>query len=606
MQPAAGTAQNFINVETVDLTTRGITIPADRVGMVVAQPFISLSDTEPFRCEPAAKADQLKILTDTLQISMGNTHGAPKTHFTVFPEYCIPGLDGINQIQNVLESGDWPSATVVIGGTDALSKDEFTTLAGRPNTHLDTTHNSPDRMNENEWVNCGITWVKGQDGKVETWLQPKLHPAWEEMNISYQSMFRGQSIYVFKGTLANEAPYRFGTLVCFDWIATVGTQKICARILDDLHQQANGHQLPFSWLFVIQRNPKPSHNTFLKQVEMFFDETQFPNARRDRACLIFANNAGRVSPGRIDKFGGCSVVLSPQSLFMKPDCALTYSNGGKRFRDGSDLLNPYKDVFFRERGACIHSFIQVNPGSLVAGAAGRELPVEDARVYPFSGPADPRTPSAPVAASVKWLNDELDDLPSLAKAYSTLPLAQEVAPRHEENVGALRALKAQGAAHSVRLASQGSTAKNADEWDQIEREALEHLVSTLDLVSLSGTTPTISADPAHATLEFAGDLIDIAAVRGDTHEACIEHSKRIIPLSRRKVLLVSRDRDNNDWTRKFGSFLEPETGQLGQEKKITDPASGTWHVGYRNLLSIYQNSKDLNEAKGAINGQLAA
>src|SRR5262249_49983032 len=156
----------------------------------------------------------------------------------------------------------------------------FATLANRPNTHLDITHNSPARMNENEWVNCGITWVKGQDGKVETWLQPKLHPAWEEMNISYQSMFRGQSIYVFKGALANQAPYRFGTLVCFDWIATVGTQKICARILDDLHQQANGHQLPISWLFVIQRNPKPSHNTFLKQVETFFDETQFPNARR--------------------------------------------------------------------------------------------------------------------------------------------------------------------------------------------------------------------------------------------------------------------------------------------------------------------------------------
>src|SRR5262249_18633098 len=149
-----------------------------------------------------------------------------------------------------------------------------------------------------QWVNCAITWVKSANGHLERWIQPKLYPAWEEMNISHQHMFRGSSVYVFKGLLANNAPYRFGTLVCFDWIATIGIQTPAQWILADLQQQAAGHQLPLSWLFVIQRNKKPSHDTFLNAVSVFFNQTQFPNALRERACLVFANSAGKRAPGR--------------------------------------------------------------------------------------------------------------------------------------------------------------------------------------------------------------------------------------------------------------------------------------------------------------------
>ena len=42
--------QPLINVETVDLSARNFQLPADRVGMVIAQPFLSLTDVEPYRC----------------------------------------------------------------------------------------------------------------------------------------------------------------------------------------------------------------------------------------------------------------------------------------------------------------------------------------------------------------------------------------------------------------------------------------------------------------------------------------------------------------------------------------------------------------------------
>lgn len=577
--------------------------------MVIAQPHLpmtSLSAAEPYQCTEDAKPRQLAVLTETLAVSRALRHGAPKTHFTIFPEYSIPGLEGVGLIDNALRAGDWANGTIVIGGTDALTHAQYVELLQGDATHVDVARNGGDQVGPDRWVNCAITWVKSDDGTLERWIQPKLHPAWEEMNISHQHMFCGSSVYVFKGRLENGAPFRFGTLVCFDWIATVGTRMPFQWILSDLHQQADGNQLPLSWLFIIQRNKKPSHDTFLNGVSSFFNQTEFPNALRDRACLVFANAAGKAAPGRTGEFGGCSVVLSPQSLFEQPTCAPTFSSGGRRFRDGSNLLFNYKDVVFRERGACIHSFAQINPGSLVAGPAGRSVAVEHAHVCPILGTLEPRAPAAAVPASVKWLNDELDELPSLSVAYHAVSLAAQADAAHHTNVTALRSISPQSMTHAIKLAAQESTVTHADEWEATESEALRHLVHTLDILGVGFPPPTVSADPAHATVLINNELVDLLAIRGASHEACIEHSKAFLPNPQRQVLLVSRDHDNTAWQPRFGSFLQPVTPQPGQERNITDPSSGTLHLGYQNLLELFRGSATVAALAGGINADLAA
>lgn len=595
----------MIHIETIDLTPRDITLPSDRVGMVIAQPHLALTPDAPYLCRETAKAAQLAVLTKTLAVARDVPHGAPKTHFTIFPEYSIPGPEGIALIQSALEAGDWPERTIVIGGTDALSKAQFVSLAAEPRTYLNTNHNPLPRIAENDWINCGIIWTKAADGTVERWLQPKLFPAWPEQNVTYQGMFQGDSIFTFKGSFDDHTQYHFSSVVCFDWVGKLNNRPAWRWVLDDLQQQVTPNQMSLSWFFVIQCNPKPSHASFLTEVGSFFDQTTVPNVRRDRTCLVFANSAGRAAPGRVTDFGGTSLIFAPQAQFADPFCHATFSNGGQRFRESAQLA-PYRDVYFRERGACIHSFAQVNPASLHAGAAGRRLPVEHPFVFPLNGAVDPRVPAQVVPASVKWLNDELDASKSLSFQYPAAVLAGQADTEHQHSVSALRAIPDRSVTHTVKLAAQQSNAPHADDWDRTEADAVEHLVHTLDIIGLGFPHPIVGADPAHATAIMNGQMVDILAIRGETHERCVEHSQAFVPSPRRQFLLVSRDRDNTPWRRKFGSIMETEPQQLGQERRFADPMGGSLHLGYEKLLDIFRTAATPAVVQGAINAELAA
>jgi hypothetical protein len=260
-------------------------------------------------------------------------------------------------------------------------------------------------------------------------------------------------------------------------------------------------------------------------------------------------------------------------------------------------------VVFRERGACIHSFLQINPASLVAGPAGRTLPVENAFVFPLGGRNDPRTPGASVAAGVKWLNDELDHIPSLSRSYPDVPLAGASDTTHDQTIGNLRVLSPQATVQTVTLASQQSKTTHEDQWDQIECHAVEHVVHTLDILSIGSDPPIVGGNPTHATIKLNEQTVDLIAIRGESHEACLKHG--LTSLSRRQCLLVSRDNDNNHWPKRLGSILQTTTPRLGQEVDITDPASGLLHLGYRNLLDVFQRTTAIAAVPGAIDAELS-
>ena len=601
----------MVHVEFVNLSERDIKFPRDRVRMVVAQPYLprdSFTEEEPYQFVQGAKQRQLAVLGETLTVARLSHHSGLETHFTIIPEYGIPGLEGVSVLEEGLRSEDWPAGSVLIGGTDGLTRDQYEELLQGDGTHVDAIYNGPDQVGGDQWVNCAITWVKSADGKLERWIQPKLHPAWEEQNTLHQHMFRGRSIYMFKGQRDNDAHFLFGTLVCFDWVAHIKDRRPFQWILANIHQRAGDGQLPLTWLFVIQRNRRPSHHTFLSSIEPFFNQLESPNADRHNACLVFANTAGKDVPGRAEKFGACSIVLSPQALFMEPKSHPTFSNGGRQFRDGSDAVRACacKDVFFRERGACIHSFEQINPGSVVAGAAGCTIAVENAAVFPISGVPESRAPGTPVPAAIKWLNDALDEVHSPPDRYN-LALAAAIDDSHCRTVEALRDLPSKDATHAVKLSAQESTTNNPDDWDKNEMDGVQHVVDTLDIVGVEPALRTIGVESVHAATVINGQQVDVVAICGTSHEKCFEHWKsQLLRNQRRQLLLVSRDTDNMCWDRKFTSILEPVAPQLGDERKFTDPAGGLLHIGYQNLLSIFKGAIVAADIAKGINAELTA
>ena len=261
-------------------------------------------------------------------------------------------------------------------------------------------------------------------------------------------------------------------------------------------------------------------------------------------------------------------------------------------------------MFFRERGACIHAFDQLNPSSVLPTAAGRTFAVENAAVFPISGAPEPRAPEAPVPAPIKWLNDALDEVLSLLPQYNSA-LANAISDAHDRTVTALRILKSTDVTHTVTLATPESS-DNPDDWDDIAMAGLQHIVNTVDIVSVGADLGTIGIDQVHATIVLGGQQIDIVAIHGSSHEACVQHLHSMrFRNQRRHLLLVSRDPDNRNWYPKYASFLDQEAPKIDSDREFTDPMRASFHIGYQNLLSIFEQATSTNQIVEAINAELS-
>lgn len=90
----------MVQIKEVQLN---ITLPDDAVGVVVMQPFVELGVEEPFRWRNDKKTKQIERIIRTLEIAKQADHGCEKTYFTIFPEYSIPGLEGLRRYKKFLK-----------------------------------------------------------------------------------------------------------------------------------------------------------------------------------------------------------------------------------------------------------------------------------------------------------------------------------------------------------------------------------------------------------------------------------------------------------------------------------------------------------------------
>ena len=603
----------MVAIVEIDLGAIGVHFPRGEVAMVVAQPFVDIEadfiHEEPFTWTEQSKARALECIDATLAVSLKAPQGAGKTHFTVFPECMLPGLEGADRVTQAMHAEAWPIGTVVIGGIDGLTRDQFVELVQRPNTKHDAVNNPLDLIHDDHWVNCSVTWAKLPTGEVHSWVQPKLSPARIELDVTYMSMYQGRSIYVFKGRYSNvTAWYRFATLLCFDWIAKTEAKRVWEWLLEGLTAVAgtDGGQIPLTWLFVAQCNAAPSHASFMGQVPPFFEPDNYPQVNRDETCLVMANVAGKAEPGRAARFGQSAVIVMP-NRFSVPDCMPTYCNGG---RPGAPLEN-LRDALFRESGACIHSFLVKHPSSLAIGSAGYRFPLREAMVHPLNGKIDPRAPGGTVPAVVKWVNDELDDpSKSLASTHKNAPLSSVAIGAHIKTVDELRNLQDKGLDVTIRVATarfEASKAKNRspDEWDAGEGQALKHVLHTFSILGVAQYPSTFHGRGAQATVMTDDSSIEVIAIRGASHEDCDKHVLARLPDHKSRLLLISRDEENTSWDARLQRIFDQVPAEFSAESKFTEPTSAIMRLGYRDLMEAYRSAANEAELREALDAKFS-
>lgn len=545
----------MVTLQTIDL---GISLPTEGLCAVVMQPYVTSDGNAP-QCWPEPDtAQQLQRVRRVLLLAENPDHGAAHTHFTIFPEYSIPGLQGVRLVESEVQQDVWPANSVVIAGLAGLSRSDYGELCSASDTADLISVNSPNAVQQSEWVNCCVVWAKsaqaGQEPTVRRYVQPKLRPCDLEGLVSEEHMFCGQGMYLFKAQMAAGRPLFFTCVLCYDWIARHGSggdTGVLALISQmDETSRANNPDLPqpLDLVFLLERNSKPNYPDFLEHTRDFFTK-HLSHVTRDRSMVVIANTAGRRGPGRCTEFGFSGIVCHPNSPFegarhngrgvAPPSFAVLTTQLRQR-----DSLHACKEALFRENGECIHSFKFFPPATVEGVSGDPRRPLSPLNVHCLDGgAADPRLKGAQVPAVVKWVNDEVDDhaLPS----YINRGLQPCLQTSLDSVIAKVRVLPQDTLGH---LVESGTARLNpditcVDEYDQDQREAFKHLVwamatfETVQPVTLGGTQ-------SHATTTVERQVVEVSSVYGPSHLENYKHMEQALgrnPRARRVVFSQATD-----------------------------------------------------------------
>ena len=574
----------------IEYITLDLLLPSEALRVVSLQSFGRLGTDEPFRWGNEG-AQQLAAIRHTLHLSQCGFGGSP-ADVTLLPEYSIPGVGGVAEVHSFITADDWPNNTVVIGGVEGLPKDDYELLCNSINA-ITSPGNGPNSVPGHQWVNCCITWIKGSEGVVQTWVQPKIRPAMGELQVSHQDMFCGSTINLFRGTYLTQLyPCYFTTFLCFDWIATGPDGPLVDEVLNVLNKQGqeDDRSIDLHFVFVLQHNPKPNHPEFQSSTTRFLTASNHPWVERNHAVVIQANTAACPHPGRDQDYGYTACVFSPQIHFLIPEARPTISTRNRLLRGSVSTAGP-NDVVFREMGECIHLFELRVPKFVDASVGDRTYAIPTANVYPVGDSDDARLPGGPVSADLKWFNDSLDSLPRLSdgslrglplmEAAKTLEIRLELELRHIRLRGSVTEFINCAVCNATRRRNSMLSIQrdDPDSWAESETVAFEHVLHSLTAIGIPYELELAEASPhAVLTIKDTGP-IRVLAIRGESHEDCRIHFDSLRKDSNDPVLVITRDRDNSTpRPEEFAKIFEMDAGH------------GLQFLDYQRLMSFCRDA----------------
>jgi hypothetical protein len=131
------------------------------------------------------------------------------------------------------------------------------------------------------------------------------------------------------------------------------------------------------------------------------------------------------------------------------------------------------------------------------------------------------------------------------------------------------------------------------------------MVHTLDIVRIAFPNLDLAATEAHGTTTVKQQVVDVLAVRGEFHDACLAHANRIPRPARHKLLLVSRDHLNHKLHLKEGKLYSRSGMQPGHETNYTDVESGLTHIGFADLLETFESVTTRQELEESLSAKVA-
>ena len=579
----------MVSVEQVPVNIR---MPSDAVRIVALQPFLKLQRVEPFQWQNDSVTQQLEAIRRTLDVAQSG-FGEQSANFTLFPEYSVPGKAGADIIEERVISDTWPNESIIIAGLHGLTKIEYESLCA--NLCLTCSPaNAPSSVPDHQWVNCCLIWVKDEVGVVRRWVQPKIRPAWPELNVTSNDMFSGSQLYLFEARYSPSGyPFRFITFICFDWVASLAGKTVCEEMLHELNMQWSPNPMPLHWTFVIQHNPGPNHPSFLNSTFKFLtDANTFPFVDRREAVVVHANTAISAEPSRSGHGAFSACVFSPSVQLDCTGCRPTVCMQPVGPR-GSDILERCKDVIFREMGECIHAFEVRVPRFVTPDATGRTIPLPNAKVYPANGTTDIRLCGGPVPAAVKWINDSLDGITHLSGITLVgCPLQPIAETSKTDIVEGMRTLDGRAVVDRMDWASclrDKNRRQNSDLWSEIEIESLEHMVHSLTSLNMAFD---VSVDKTflHGSFDCKAGVVQVVAIRGETHQDCRAHyDNSVLKVTVDPVIVIARDRHN----------LVPLKEEF---EKYNEPGSevGLTFLDYQTLVTLCRTATDPSQLRSAL------
>jgi hypothetical protein len=583
-----------------------VTLPSDWITMVAMQPHIHLTTPEPFKWPDDKKEEQIAGIRRTLEIAREK-----QAHFTLFPEYSIPGLEGIDAINGIIADGSWPNNTIVIGGVDGLNKAEYEYLCQQPNIEC-PDNNKHNCVGQSEWINCSVTWVKDDNGTIKMYIQPKICPAWPEKNINWATMFCGKAISVFEAKYNNGAPFLFVSIICFDWIGKINDRT---KVVDNFMETFNNiceTRKDLHWIFILQENDEPNHVLFIQKTSEFLTQrTNYAKINRSKSAIVFVNNSGRTMNGSTDINRALTSCVFPGDIcFNIEGSPPTYSFASEKFR--GTTINRCKDTVFREQRPCIHLFKIRIAEFLDITQISRCHPIEYAEVHPLiEDMISPCFPGQPVPASVKWINDKLDAIQSLANRYNQASLQHLATLSHNNTVAKLRQLPADKQQNNIHYATayhgNDKNWTNVDRWNGNESDSLEHLLHAITICGITDNAIDLANSKLHARITIDAKPYEVIAIKGHGHDDCARHFiKECHTKINHPILLISRDIDNNEFTQRFAQNITKGNPPVGvTDIKFANQAYGVIQKGYRELLDVFKSSEDESHLKEGLRRYVA-